>query len=141
VNLDAFKVHLEWAEDRRSKPYHDSATPPRLTIGVGRNLTDRGLRESEIDFLLANDMDEAIGEASQLPYWGSLNDARQLCVADMLFNLGRVRFGKFVRLNAALVAGDYETAADEMERSAWYAQVGRRAVRLVNAMRSGEWNA
>lgn len=141
MNLTAFKAHLEWAEGRRSKPYKDSANPPRLTIGVGRNLDDKGLREVEIDFLLANDMEDAISDAAQLPYWGSLNDARQLCIADMLFNLGAVRFAKFARLNAALIAGDYETAADEMEQSVWYDQVGRRAVRLVKAMRSGEWNA
>ncbi len=41
-------------EGRRAFPYTDTAG--RLTIGVGRNLTDRGLADDEIDLLLANDI-------------------------------------------------------------------------------------
>ena len=56
------KAHIEWAEGRTSKPYRD--TVGKLTIGVGRNLEDVGLRESEIDFLLAQDVRDVL--ASQL---------------------------------------------------------------------------
>ena len=38
--------HIEWAEDRRAFPYEDSVG--KLTIGVGRNLDDRGLRQCEV---------------------------------------------------------------------------------------------
>ena len=41
-------------EGRRPFPYLDTAG--KLTIGVGRNLTDRGLSSAEIDLLLANDI-------------------------------------------------------------------------------------
>jgi len=39
---------------------------------------------------------------------------------------------------AALARGDYKAAADEMVDSAWYRQVGTRARRLVEMMRTGE---
>ena len=45
-------------EGLRLKPYHDTAAPPRLTIGVGRNLDDVGLRsEAEGVYLLRNDIE------------------------------------------------------------------------------------
>ena len=37
---------------RRQFPYYD--TRGKLTIAVGRNLTDRGLEDDEIDYLFAN---------------------------------------------------------------------------------------
>lgn len=139
MNLDQFRRHLEWAEGRRKTPYYDSATPPRLTIGCGRNLTDKGISDSEIDFLMDNDIAEVLSECQKLPYFKLLNDARQLVVADMIFNIGRLRFLGFVKMNAALTAGNYNEAAEEMVKSHWYRQVGRRAVRLVTAMRLGVW--
>ncbi len=139
MNLDHFKAHLEWAEDRRSKPYVDSVG--KLTIGIGRNLDDRGLSDAEIDFLRDNDIKDVLALAATLTYWGRLNDARKLVVADMLFNMGLGRFLKFKEFAAALASNDYATAADEMVASKWYGQVGRRATKLEKAMRTGEWPA
>ena len=50
---DTLALHalLEGHEGRRAFPYRDSVG--KLTIGVGRNLSDRGLSEGEIDQLLA----------------------------------------------------------------------------------------
>ena len=59
----ALRALLEGHEGRRALPYRDSLG--KLTIGVGRNLSDRGLSEGEIDLLLANDIAiaaEACGE-------------------------------------------------------------------------------
>lgn len=137
MNIEDFAAHLEWAEDRRRFPYED--TVGKVTIGCGRNLDDVGLSDDEIDLMLRNDINRALADASRLPYWARLDDVRQIVVADMLFNLGAARFSGFVRTNAALAAGDYEMAADEMIDSKWYRQTGRRARRLVEAMRSGKW--
>lgn len=137
MRRDLFSEHLEWAEGRRAYPYEDSVG--KLTIGVGRNLEDRGLRPDEIDLMKKNDMAEAEREASGLPYWQKLGDIRRVVVADMVFNLGLSRFVGFVRTNEALAAGDYDRAAAEMIDSKWYRQTGRRAKRLVEVMRSGQW--
>lgn len=41
---------IEHHEGRRAFPYHDIVG--KLTIGVGRNLTDRGLSDDEINFFI-----------------------------------------------------------------------------------------
>ena len=137
MNLEAFERHLIWAEGYRKKPYR--CTAGKLSIGVGRNLEDRGLSDDEMLYLMRNDMNEAVRAAATLGYWSELNEARQLVVADMVFNLGLAGWLEFRRANAALAAGDYARAAEEMQDSRWYEQVGRRAKRLVEAMRTGEW--
>jgi lysozyme len=53
--------------------------------------------------------------------------------------MGPSRFRGFIKTNAALLAGDYSRAADEMVDSKWFRQTGRRAKKLVEAMRTGEW--
>jgi len=137
MNIDTFKKHLRWAEGVRAYPYEDSEG--HLTIGVGRLLSN-GLSEDEIEHLLHNDAMDAIRAASTLPYWDELSDTRKLVVADLCFNLGLTGWKGFVKANDALERGDPDTAADEMEDSRWFHQVGRRARKLVHAMRTGEWN-
>jgi len=137
VNVDEFKRHLRWAEGVKNFPYED--TEGNLTIGVGRNLDSNGLTDDEVEFLLQTDANNAIKDAKSLPYWDSLNSARQLVVCDLCFNLGLTRFLRFTKTNAALSAGEYDKAADEMVDSRWYKQTGRRAERLVDAMRTGLW--
>lgn len=138
INQELFARHLNWAEGRRAFPYEDSVG--KLTIGVGRNLDDRGLRESEIEYLLSNDIYEVLAECESLPYFADLDSVRQLVVADMVFNMGLSRFRGFIRTNAALAVHDYAVAANEMTDSKWKRQTGRRAVKLIDAMRSGEWH-
>jgi lysozyme len=135
--IEEFADHLEWAEARKPYPYRCSAG--KLTIGVGRNLDDKGLSDDEINYLLANDMRDTIADASRLDYWNELDDVRQLVVADMIFNLGMQRFMWFKKLNAALAIHDYTLAAHEMKDSKWYRQVGRRSEKLREAMITGVW--
>lgn len=137
IDIVQWQRHLRWAEDTRKFPYLDSVN--KITVGVGRNLTDVGLSQSEIQLLLDNDCARVLREAQQLPFWNLLSDGRKIVVADMLFNLGLSRFLKFEKMIAALELGLWDQAADEMKNSRWYHQVGRRAVRLVAAMRTGEW--
>lgn len=137
MNREAFQRHLIWAEGWRNKPY--LCTAEKTSIGVGRNLDDRGLSDDEVMYLLTNDMTLAEKEAKTLPYYAQLDEVRQLVVCDLVFNLGLSRWLTFKRANAALEGHDYELAADEMVNSMWYTQTGRRAQRLVQAMRTGVW--
>lgn len=136
MDIDAFKKHLRWAESERLFPYRCSAG--KLTIGVGRNLDDRGITAEESDCLLETDVALVLDECRGLDYWDALSPARQLVVADMVFNLGLARFNRFVKLNAALRIHDYTLAAHEMMDSRWANQVGRRAHKLKQIMLSGE---
>ena len=133
----ALVKHVRWAEGSRAFPYEDSVG--KLTIGVGRNLDDRGLSEDEIQFLLQNDLDLALKDAQSFSWFEELDDVRKLVVVDMIFNLGKPRFSSFVRTIAAIEAKNYQAAAMQMQDSKWFRQVGRRAQRLCQAMLSGEW--
>ena len=135
LDLDKFRDHLNWAEGREPFPYKD--TVGKISIGVGRNLDDVGLSEDEINYLLENDIRRAVTLASGMPYWDSLSSRRKLVVADMVFNLGLAGFKTFVLANAAMARGDWDEAAEEMVRSKWFTQTGRRARKLVEMMRLG----
>ena len=137
MNEQAFAEHLEWAEGRRKKLYRCPAG--KWSIGIGRNVEDNGLNDDEIDFLLAQDIDRVQRQAAKLRYWPALNDARQIVVCDMIFNLGLAGFLAFTKLQAALDEGNWKQAAAEMIDSRWYGQVGRRAKRLIEAMQTGIW--
>ena len=65
-----------------------------------------------------------------------LPEDAQLIIANMMFNLGRNRLGKFIGMKAGVDARDWNKAADEMIDSKWYEQVPNRAGRLVKRMRS-----
>jgi len=59
----------------------------------------------------------------------------RLIVANMMYNMGLNRMGKFVLLLAAIEAGDYNEAANQMHSSRWRRQVPNRAERLIARMR------
>jgi lysozyme len=122
-------------EGKKNKPYTD--TVGKLTIGCGRNLTDRGISDSEMSFMLSNDIDDVNRVfRNNFPRW-NLSEPRQLVILDMLFNLGINRFLGFRKMMDAITAGDYNRAADEMLFSSWHTQVGARAERLAEMMRTG----
>ena len=124
-------------EGLRLRPYTD--TTGHLTIGVGRNLADVGISREEALDMLDNDIERVLLElATRWPWTQALDVVRQRVLADMLFNLGAPRLTRFVRMLAAVQAGDYDTAAAEMIKSRWADQVGVRAHTLARMMRTGE---
>lgn len=128
---------LKIDEGLRLKPYY--CTAGALTIGYGRNLDAVGITEAEADIMLRADVEvaERAAEALVGDAWSSLSPTRQAVVINMAFNLGQTRLAAFKNFMAALRAADYDTAADEMLDSRWARQVGDRATRLSEVMRSG----
>lgn len=109
------------------------------TVGYGRNLESRGVTEAEATYLLTNDVDECTAQLrARFEYFQDLDPIRQAILVDMAVNMGIGSLARFLRMHAAIAAGDYERAADEMVRSRWYGQVGRRSARLVKMMRTGQ---
>ncbi|MCY1425100.1 hypothetical protein D9M71_408800 [compost metagenome] len=138
MNRTRLSRQLEIDEGRRRRIYLD--TVGKWTGGVGRNLSDRGLSDDEIDLMLSNDIDEAVRIARGLiPNYDQLDDVRQEVVCNMAFNLGIVRLGGFKQFLAALVRHDYQRATAEMQDSKWYGQVGDRGKRLAKAMLEGRF--
>ena len=120
------------------KPYR--CTAEKLTIGVGRNIEDRGITEDEARYLLKNDIKIVEDELlEKKPVVAGLDAVRQRVLVDMGFNLGIPTLLKFQNMWAAIEEEDFETAADEAMDSRWAKQVGRRAERLCQAMATGEW--
>jgi lysozyme len=119
-------------------PYVD--TVGKITIGVGRNLSDVGLSDEEIAVLLQNDIAAASGAlAEAFPWTSSLDPVRLGAVQNMTFNLGVGGLATFHDFLAKLQAGDYAGASQAMLQSQWAEQVGPRAQRLSIQIRDGVW--
>lgn len=133
---DTLMQELIRDEGIRLQPYR--CTAGKLTIGVGRNIEDRGITKAEAMYLLNNDMSICESELTAvLPSWRELSDTRQRVLLNMVFNLGRDRLSKFAKFIGCLKMNDFEGAAREMMDSAWATQVGQRAVRLRDMMLRG----
>ncbi len=129
------KKHEGW----RDKPYR--CTAGKLTIGFGRNLDDVGISQAEGEAMLRNDLERAGSDAvlfAGLPAWELMSPARRAVLIDMALNLGFTRLSKFKATQAAIRAGDFSRAADQMLASLWAKQVGQRARFLAEVMRTGE---
>jgi lysozyme len=74
---------------------------------------------------------------SEMSWWRGQDDLRQDVLANMCFNMGAGKLSGFHQTLAAVQARDYETAATEMLDSSWARQVGHRARRLAEQMRTG----
>jgi lysozyme len=133
---DIAKAQLKIDEGTRLKPYR--CTAGKLTIGVGRNLEDKGLSAREVDFLLENDLTDAERDARALFItFDKLSEARKAVLINMAVNLGRDRLAAFRKLRKAVEEEDWGEAARQMLDSLWASQVGPRATRLAKAMEVG----
>jgi lysozyme len=137
VDRAAMTRQLRLHEGERLRPYR--CTAGKLTIGVGRNLEDRGITREESAYLLANDIAAEERELLRaLPWVAQLDEVRQRVLLDMSFNLGLVGLLGFKRTLATIQAGDYQAAATMMLDSKWAGQVGQRAERLSRMMATGK---
>jgi lysozyme len=129
------------------------------TIGIGRNLEDRGISKEELDYMdipsMAVVYEHGITEADARylaendvqiveeelvrshPCVDKLDSVRQLVLMDMAFNMGVPRLLKFKNMWNAIHNEDFPNAAKEMLDSRWANQVKSRAVKLANAMHNG----
>jgi lysozyme len=112
-------------EGFRQKPYKD--TEGILTIGYGFNLVHVGISEDEADLILRKRVKDLQKTMMQYSWFANQNRPRREALLDMAYNL------------AALVAGDYETAAIEALNSRWAAQVKGRANTIADVIQFGEW--
>lgn len=136
MDIALLRTELERDEGRRAKPYTD--TVGKVTIGIGRNLTDRGLSDDEIDYLLEKDIGVAIDELDRVaPWWMDQTANRQRALVNLMFNIGAPTFLQFRRFIAAMLMGNYDRAADELLDSRWADQVGPRAHRIADLIRKG----
>ena len=138
---------LERHEGLRLKPYDDATGQPlrdgdtlqgKLTIGIGRNLTDVGITRTEALALLKADMGKAKQQARRYKWFTGLNKARQACITSMIFNMGSIE--GFRKMRAAIAVKDWAEAVVQMHDSRWATQIGaKRLADLTGMMQTGKW--
>jgi lysozyme len=111
----------------------------KLTIGVGRNLEDRGITEAEAFYLLNNDILNSEQQLVKLipEIYLSQTENRKVVLLNMAFNMGVYNLLKFKKMFAALKVKNFKKAAEEMLNSKWAKQVGYRANELAEIMENG----
>lgn len=131
------REQLERDEGLRLKPYRDSVG--KLTIGYGRNLDDRGITRGEAALLLDHDITDAWNDVeAAFPWSRHLSEPRMGVLVNMAFmGIGRLR--GFVKMLAAMQRRDWKTAAAELLDSKYHQQVGLRAERLAEQLRTDRW--
>ena len=138
MNKQKLVEQLERHEGLRLKPYRD--TVGKLTLGIGRNLDDKGITPQEARMLLHNDIEYFKRSIEvNIGVYSRLNDCRQNVLLNMAFNLGIAGLKTFKNMLLALENSDYEEAAKQMLSSKWASQVGGRALELAGQMRTGEF--
>lgn len=134
LDLDKLKGSIEKHEGRRARLYKD--TRGFITGGIGRNFDAKPLRDSEIDLMFQNDLEETIQTLDAcVPWWRRLPEPAARGLADMTFDLQH-KVLDFKLMLAALQMGDGEGAADQVLDSAFAKQTGARAVDIANLYRS-----
>jgi len=136
--LERIKEQLVRHEGLRLKPYR--CTAGKLTIGIGRNLDDCGISQTEAYVLLENDIQNCEKQlVDEIPeIYNGLDEVRKSVLLNMCFNLGIGGLLEFNNTLAFIAAGDWERAANGMLASKWAKQVGRRAIELSELMRKGK---
>ena len=136
MNKTKLAEQLKRHEGIKLKPYRD--TVGKLTLGIGRNLEDKGISEKEALSMLNNDVDEFYSKlAKKIPWFLNLDDARQNVLVNMAFNLGVGGLLTFKNMLRLVSVGHYQEGAEEMLDSKWAKQVGYRAEELAEQMREG----
>jgi lysozyme len=136
--MNRIKAQLVRHEGLRLKTYR--CTAGKLTIGIGRNLEDRGISQKEAYAMLERDiLDFEQQLLNEIPdVYNGLDEVRQSVLLNMCFNLGIKGLLEFKNTLAFIDAGDWERAANGMLASKWAKQVGKRAIELSELMRKGK---
>ncbi len=111
-----------------------------LTIGVGWNLSARGLPPVIIDRLLdiaVEDAEAAVQSIMGRSAYRRCAEPRQRALVNMAFNLGETKLRRFGRMWTHIRTGDWGLAAQAAKASRWYRQVGARGDRICRMLEEG----
>lgn len=129
--------------DEGDVPYAYQDSLGYWTIGVGFLIDRRKggrLPDAVRDFWLDYEITEKRKDLERrIPWVTTLDQARQDCLLNMAFNLGVEGLLSFKNTLSLVQSGQYEKASVEMLKSRWATQVGNRAKRLSEQMRTGKY--
>jgi lysozyme len=140
MDITVLEQELTRDEGCEASAYQDSLG--YWTIGIGKCVDARKgctLSSAAISFIFQESVQEVTdGLAAHLPWWAALDDTRQRVLANMCFQMGIRGLLRFQKFLAAMQAGNWSTAAAEMQNSVWWGQVPARAARLQQMVLTGE---
>ena len=123
-------------EDCRNFPYID--TLGNITIGIGYNLTNRGMPDSWIIEQYEADVAYFYNQLFEdFTWFRTLDQNRQMVLLDMCC-MGYKKFKEFTKMLNALAVYDYKTASQEMINSVWATETKSRAAQDAQVMLTGE---
>jgi lysozyme len=135
------KERIKQHEGFNNRVYKDSLG--KRTIGYGHlvlptdSFKDGEYYETSVlNDLFEQDFQNALDQAQQLLDGYNLPDKAIGVVVEMIFQLGMGGVSKFKMMLTALMAQDYDNAANQMLRSEWHEQSPKRCEELSNIMRS-----
>ena len=145
MNIDKLREEIKHDEGCVYEIYRDHLGLP--TFGIGHLITEwdkeyeqpigTPVSEERVNNCFKVDIEGTISECRKLfNNFDELPEEVQHIVANMMFNLGRPRFSKFIKFKAALDNKDWNEAAIQMKDSKWYKQVTNRAERLIERMKN-----
>lgn len=112
-------------------------TVGKITIGIGYNVTDRGMDDEWINDRYHKDVNFFLDFLStKFEWFNALNEARQCALVDMCF-MGTKSFLTFENMIAALEKGDFENAAKQIIDSKYESEVHQRAHDIAEIIRTG----
>ena len=125
------KEMIKKHEGTRYRPYKD--TMGLWTVGVGHLIGDgktlppemnREFSQAEVDTMFDEDYKKHAAAARGIPGYSMLGVPAQGALEDLTFNMGPKWYKKWPNFTAQLAAGDTTGAANNLQRSDWYGQVG-----------------
>ena len=137
-------------EGLKLEPYRCPAG--KLTIGYGWNLDAHPLPDDyaaclrltgaiTLDMaerLLNISIDAATRQCRAIfHHFDDYSERRKAALIDFVFNVGVGTALTFKKALAAIMEGDWDKAADEMQDSKWFSQVGDRGPEIVGMIRNG----
>lgn len=147
VRTDPVTAQIAQDEGLRLQVYDDATGKPirpgdkvigKPTIGYGCLLcAPGGITTDEALALLNARVAKARRLASTIPVYASLDPVRQGVLVQMVYQMGLAGVLGFRATLAALAAGNWQAAADDMRASHWAEETPGRADRLARVIETG----
>tara|TARA_B100000965_G_scaffold162756_2_gene135586 strand:+ start:21666 stop:22106 length:441 start_codon:yes stop_codon:yes gene_type:complete len=143
MDIEKLREELKADEGVKYEVYLDHLGLP--TCGIGHLIKDSDpeyelevgteIGEERVNELFEEDINTTIQECTYLYNdFYDLPEEAQMIICNMMFNLGRPRLSRFLKMKKHIDNRDFKSASLEMKNSKWYRQVTNRADRLCNRM-------
>ena len=143
MDIEKLREELKADEGVKYEIYLDHLSLP--TCGVGHLIKDSDpeyelevgteIGEERVNELFEEDINTTIQECTYLYNdFYDLPEEAQMIICNMMFNLGRPRLSRFLKMKKHIDNRDFKSASLEMKNSKWYRQVPNRAERLCKRM-------